>query len=387
MTVFRPAPGRPYRYDFWWRHHRYAGNTHQHRKDEAEAVEAKVREQLRLKAAGLVAPPPPETPRFQDWAEVYFREQSKRLTRVDILQRTLRVVLAFWGAAPTRTKPVAGGVYHDLRLGDPIADPSWLAKFDEWMDARGIAGSTKNSYRSAVSGLYRLALRPKYRTVAHITHNPMRDVPRDQVAGRVVALDVPTIRALIKASPAHVQLALAIAALAPKLRLRSILELRWDTHIDRDLQYITVTKHKTVRKAGPQVVAISPQLRTILETAKKSGAASVVSYRGASVSSIKTSLRRAVREIGLTYGVKDGGVTFHAIRHSIATLLAELGLPERQRMEVMGHLEIRTTQKYTHLRPHHQIGPHAVLSDAVQVEDLVVAAVEAEHRRAQKKAG
>lgn len=386
MTVYRPAPGRPYRYDFWFRGRRYTGPTHQLRKDDADAAEAKVKAQARLEAAGLAHPPPPATPRFQDWAEVYYREQSKRLARADLIQRTLRVVLAFWGATPTKSTPVAGGVYHDLRLGDPIRDPTWLAKFDEWMDARGIAGSTKNSYRSAVSGMYRLALRPRHRVTSAVTTNPMRDVQRDQTNGRVVALPVPVIRQLIAVSPAHVRLALAIAALAPKLRLRSILDLRWDTHFDAEMQFITVTKHKTVRKAGPQVVTITPQLKSILAAAKKSGHAHVITYRGEPVASIKTALRRAVREIGLSYGVKHGGVTFHAIRHSIATLLAELGLPERQRMEVMGHLEIRTTQKYTHLRPTHQLGPHSVLSDAVQVEDLVVAEVEAERTREERRA-
>ena len=48
-------------------------------------------------------------------------------------------------------------------------------------------------------------------------------------------------------------------------------------------------------------------------------------------------------------------MTFHTLRHTAASMLAELGEPEAIRKEVMGHRNIATTQKYTHLRPMHEI--------------------------------
>jgi hypothetical protein len=39
----------------------------------------------------------------------------------------------------------------------------------------------------------------------------------------------------------------------------------------------------------------------------------------------------------------------------------------------MGHRNIATTQRYTHLRPVHEIPGHERLADAVSITDLVTA--------------
>jgi hypothetical protein len=58
----------------------------------------------------------------------------------------------------------------------------------------------------------------------------------------------------------HVRLAVAIAALAPKLRLASVLALTWQEHLDPELRFITVRQHKTSKTLRrPQVVPISEQ--------------------------------------------------------------------------------------------------------------------------------
>ena len=53
-------------------------------------------------------------------------------------------------------------------------------------------------------------------------------------------------------------------------------------------------------------------------------------------------------------------------------MLAELGESEAIRKEVMGHRNIATTQKYTHLRPMHEIPAHERLADAMPISDLVM---------------
>jgi hypothetical protein len=56
----------------------------------------------------------------------------------------------------------------------------------------------------------------------------------------------------------HVRLAVAIAALAPELRLASVLALTWSENIDADFRFISVRRHKTVtRVRRPQAVPIS----------------------------------------------------------------------------------------------------------------------------------
>jgi hypothetical protein len=80
---------------------------------------------------------------------------------------------------------------------------------------------------------------------------------------------------------------------------------------------------------------------------------------------------------GLPFRRAVDGATFHTLRHTAASLLAELGEPEAIRKEVMGHRNIATTQRdthYTHLRPVHEIPAHERLADAVPIADLVTAA-------------
>jgi integrase len=201
----------------------------------------------------------------------------------------------------------------------------------------------------------------------------------------VVVLTPAQILQLVDFAGRHIAQALCIAALAPKLRLASILALRWDTHFDEALTTITVEAHKTRGQTkAPQVVPIVPPLRAILQEIRRaeqteaarqtrrhgrarppSGA--VITWRGQPVASIKTGLRRAVEALGLIWGLR--GVTFHVMRHSIATLLANpeaVGvLTERLRADVMGHKVLATTAKYTHLNPVVQQAPHAALAAAL----------------------
>jgi integrase len=121
------------------------------------------------------------------------------------------------------------------------------------------------------------------------------------------------------------------------------------------------------------VVPISDQLRLILKDARQRTDTYVVEYRGGPVKTIRDGLRSAVERAGLPFGRAADGATFHTLRHTAASLLAELGEPEAIRKEVMGHRNIATTQRYTHLRPVHEIPAHERLADAVPIADLVTA--------------
>lgn len=382
MTVYLPKGAKSWYYDYRWQGERFWGPTHQLTKTDAELVESQIKLRQRQQAGGIAPFDVEATPRFQLWAQVYYRYQVKYVTRPDLVKRAIAVVLEFCGARPSKPKQRIKGTnthhvpapYHDLRLGHFIADPRWIERFERWIDARQVSGSTRNTYLSTMSGFYRVAREPQYRRVAHVPSNPFSEIRRSRRVGRVVALTVDQVKAWITAAPAHVRVAMAIAALAPKLRLQTILQLEFRTHVDDLLQRITVYEHKTAGVSGgaPQVTPIDAQLRAILVVVRgtrKTGP--VVTYRGRPVASIKKATKRAALAAGLRWGVSSG-VTFHTLRHTIGTLLAELGIGERLRMELLGHKEIRTTQQYTHLAALTQVAPHAQLSAAVDVKDLVL---------------
>lgn len=382
MSVYRPKGSKSYWYDFEWRGRRHRENTHQTKKTEAQLVERDRKLKLRRQLGGLETFDAADTPRFEDWAEIALKYQRDFIGRIDLFRRTLVVVFEFWGAEPSAPKKSAAvprarrgtAPYHDLHLGDPIADPTWLTRFEQWMKARGVSGSTRNSYLSALSTLYRVALQPEYRPITLVASNPFRDIRRSPPRRRVVALEPATILQWVQTAPYHVALATTIAALAPKLRLRSILDLEWDRDFDKDLTRITIRAHKTAPRTGaPQITPISSPLRAVLKDARsrRPSQVHVITYGDKQVGSIKRSAKATTEKLGLTWGIAN--VTFHTIRHSVATLLAALGMPERIRMELMGHSEIRTTQQYTHLAALVQVGPHEELAAALPLEALMLA--------------
>jgi integrase len=390
MSVYLPKGCTSYRYDFHFKGKRYLGSTEQSTKKAAQKWEDVYRDRLKReyaqaaieRASGIVAPP--ESPRFSDWAAVYRAHVEQlatqgRLARPDTVHDLLRVVLRFFGARPSgknlKNLPVAGEPYHDLRLTDPIKTPQLIADFEEWMSARGVAGQTKNHYRSTVRQMYQLALQPNWRAKTGVMLNPLDGIYRDRGRERDVILSPDELREILRHASYHLRLALAIGALAPKLRLANILALEWKLHLDPQLHFITVHRHKTATKTRrPLVVPISQQLREILLDARQRtrGNRFVVSYRGEPIKSLRAGLIGAVNAAGLRYGLRhEDGVTFHTLRHTAATIMAELDVSESKRKAAMGHEHLATTQRYTHLRPVKEIPTIEALSEALPLVDLV----------------
>lgn len=389
MTVFKDTAGVTFRYDFWFHRRRFTGNTHQTTRTDALLVQANIKRTLRLRAGGLETLNP-ISPTFQQWAAVYFEHVRKRVSKIkrtDRVEVNLRVVMRFWGSRPGprvtgKWAAVDGEPYHDLRLCDPVDDPMWLLKFEDWMVKRKIAGQTRNQYRSTLSQLYVLALHPAYRKRTSVMMNPFLGLPRDTGIERTSTVTVDGLRAWLQHASYHIRLAVAIAALAPKLRLANVLKLEWKKHFDADLRFITVHQHKTdATTQRPLVIPIDDQLRAILEDAhrRRRGSKHVITYRGRSIKSIRGGVKAAAEAAGITWGrfARDG-VTFHTIRHTMATMLAELSdldgaapLSESVRKAAMGHNRLETTQRYTHIRPAVEQRALERLSKQTPIVDIV----------------
>lgn len=387
MTVYKPKAGVTFRYDFEYRGRRYLGNTRQTTRQDAEAVEAEKKRRLRLQAGGIDVPGREDSPRIQDWAEVFFEYKSKRLARPEALGDILPVALGFWGA-PDDVEPNDDHPCHDLRLVDPIADPDWILKFEAWLERRGLGPQSKNHYRGLLRRMYAVALLPEYRKRTGVATNPFAGVPNDPTMARDVTVTPKQLRAWLTHASYHVRLAVAIGALASKLRLRNILELQWARDFDPDprttkfnprtVHYITVARHKTARRTRrPLVAPISTQLLRILKDAwkRQPGSGQVVTYRGEPVSDIRGGVKAAVEAAALPYGRdRADGITFHTLRHTATTLMAEqLGDPMKL-MDAAGHTDLATTMRYRHTRPRHQKPIIEGLSRLLKIEDVVTAA-------------
>ncbi len=382
VSVYLPTGCTTYRYDFVIKKQRYTGSTEQITKKDAEEWELERKRKIRRQLGGLEAAPASTLP-IQKWAAIYFdrvkHDPRLGITRPERIADNLRVLLRFWGGQPSKPDPknpiIVGEPYHNLLLTDAVTEPDWIVKFEDWMDARGSAGQTKNQYRSTMSQMYKLALQPKWRKTTGILVNPFLGIYRDKTGQREVTITPDELRRILQHASYHIRLALAIGALAPKLRHANILGLRWNIEVDPGRTFITVHAHKTAKHSGrPLVVPIRPQLRGILDDARKRNPGSIylVEYKGKPVKSIRGGLRAACQSAGLQYGrAIEGGITFHVLRHTAATLLAERGVSEKKRQQTLGHENLATTQRYTHMKPVHEIAAHDELSDALPIDDLV----------------
>ncbi|HVL65788.1 MAG TPA: tyrosine-type recombinase/integrase [Vicinamibacterales bacterium] len=393
MTVWKEKDRAAWRYKFYYKGQVYQGSTGQLTREDAEEFEEQEKRKVRRRAHGLstLAEHSPHITEFAATYYEYIRKRGKvrRLDRVDDL---LRVVLRFWGRRPSgrdpKNPPIEGEPYHDLRMADPILDPSWITKFEQWMDARrvgtgkgpkrAVSPQTRNHYISIMSRLYKTAMRPQFAKKTGVTENPFAKVERYSVRTKRVAVTADELRRWLQHAPRHAQIAIAIAALAPKLRLQNVLGLRWDTSFDPAFTFITVPEHKTVGLTQqPLVVPISRQLRAflqVLQRDRRRDQAYVVTYRGKPIKEIRGSVRAGAEAADLTYGLLKGGVTFHTIRHTAATLLAEVPyLTEAQRAATMGQ-DILTTQGYTHMRPHTQRPVLEELGQVLNLDEILTAA-------------
>jgi integrase len=350
MSVYKR--GAHFAYDFELFKQRYTSHGFATR-DDAEEAEAQKKRTLRRRAAGLEALDAKDTPRFNEWAAVTLKFQTKRkkLKRPDEAKNTLRMVLAFWGYAP-KEKPVQGGLYKDLRLGDPIQRPELIGEFEDWMGVRGLSGARKNHYRSALSMMYRVALYPENRTRSGVRENPFRDVLRDRVERRTAVPEFDDLQRWIASAPVPVALAVSIGLLTPALRFGNVVMLT-RKQISRDLMTLTVP-HKTDRDTGlPLVVPISPGLRRILKQVYDAspGDPYVVPLETKKrYWELHRLVRLSITAAGLPYGRKNpDGITFHTLRHAVATWLARWKVSPDLRRRALAHRTVQMTDWYTHL--------------------------------------
>ncbi len=351
MTIYRHGPGWRYDFRLGGRRHVSAGSFAT--RDDAEEAQAKRKRTLRRQRAGLEAADASDTPRFSHWAEVTFKWQRdrKKLKRPDAAKLSLRMILAFWGAKPTDSEAVEGGVYRNLRLGDPIADPELIGEFEDWMTARKISGPRKNHYRSACSMLYRVALLPENRRKSGVRENPFLFVLRDRGRRRTAVLEPDALMRWIESAPLPVALAVGLGTLAPSLRLQNVVELRRD-QLSADRRFLTTT-HKADRETGlPLTVPISAGLQRVIARVEKEwpGDPYVIPLTGERYWQMVKLVKRSILAAGLPYGRKrDDGITFHSLRHMASTSLARWKVSREERQRALAHATSAMADWYEHL--------------------------------------
>jgi integrase len=137
-------------------------------------------------------------------------------------------------------------------------------------------------------------------------------------------------------APRHLKEILATAYYTG-MRLGEILPLTWDK-VDLKERVIRLQAQDT-KDSEPRKVPICGELYEVFCNIPRAIHDNFVfHYKGKSVSSIKKSLKRVCEDSGILYGrFKEGGFTFHDLRHAFNTNMRKAGVPESVIMEITGH--------------------------------------------------
>ena len=153
-------------------------------------------------------------------------------------------------------------------------------------------------------------------------------------------------------------------ALSTGMRCGEISGLRW-SNIDLDSSVLTVGRAKTKGGTGRQI-PINQDLRTVLEShaawyGKKVGVIQsdwfVFPGRSGRPTKEKARPLDPTKPVGDITTAWDGlraksnvQCRFHDLRHTVATKMAEAGVPESTMLAIMGHMSRAMLERYSHIR-------------------------------------
>jgi len=152
------------------------------------------------------------------------------------------------------------------------------------------------------------------------------------------------------------------------MRRGEVLTLKWvDLNFDQKLVRVTHTKNHRIR-----YIPMNSKMEKLLESMKPKATTWEMTpyvFANAETETKFKDLSRAFEGACRRAGLED--VTFHTLRHTFASRLAQAGVPLNTVRELLGHGDMTVTMRYAHLAPNN-------LREAVQV--LVKEASDAEKR-------
>jgi integrase len=255
-------------------------------------------------------------------------------------EQTMREFMAFLG--------------HRAKLNIAAITSRDIASFRYHRHALGLAPATVNIDVAILSAAFNAALRQ-----GHVTVNPclaiesLKNKPQ-----RKGVFSPEQVAALLKTAEGDWR-GLILIGFYSGQRLLDCANLRWR---DVDLVSDIKTIRFQVRKTGAEIVTVvHPALfdhLLSLPTPKSDDAFLFPTLAGRSASSLskqfgelmeRAHIERGVIRERTTYGGRSvSALSFHSLRHSFATTLANAGIPEELRMLLTGHSSRDVHQRYSH---------------------------------------
>ena len=136
---------------------------------------------------------------------------------------------------------------------------------------------------------------------------------------------------------------MATVALYTGLRLTDVMRLE-GVMVDWERGVLALTPRKTARHGIAVSIPLHPKVAEVLR--RRGGGGPCFPAAQADTSHVPH-FSAIIKRAGLTAGPGEA-LTFHCLRHTFATRLAEAGVPEDVRMQLCGHTVRETARKYNH---------------------------------------
>ncbi|TML00333.1 MAG: hypothetical protein E6G34_02280 [Actinobacteria bacterium] len=251
---------------------------------------------------------------------------------------------------------------------DKIGPPK-VASYLKRKRGAGLSSKTVQNHLNFLHGLFRYAIRRKWAQINPVGHvdRPTKNRSPDR---RIRFLRVGELEAVVRAVPddvlGRIEGALYLTAAMTGLRQGELLGLRW-IDVDWQAARIRVADNFTRGRLGSpksheaRSVPMADRVARALELLFKASA-----YRSENdlvfchpetgnpydPNRLRERFYEAMRAAGMGHRVgRNGGITFHALRHTFGTQMAAKGAPLRNIQEWMGHADSKTTEIYRHFAP------------------------------------
>jgi integrase len=243
---------------------------------------------------------------------------------------------------------------HRAKLNIAAITSRDIASFRDHRHSLGLAPATVNIDVAILSAAFNAALRQ-----GHVSVNPCLAIePLKNKPQRKGVFTPEQIAALLKTAQGHWR-GLVLIGFYSGQRLLDCANLRWR---DVDLVSDIKTIRFQVRKTGAEIVTVvHPSLENYLlslSAPETDDAFLFPTLAGRSASPLskqfgelmdQANIERGVIRERTTYGGRSvSALSFHSLRHSFSSILANAGVSEERRMALVGHRERDTHQRYTH---------------------------------------
>jgi len=242
-----------------------------------------------------------------------------------------------------------------------------IADFRDHRESLGLAASTINYDIATISAAFNAAWKQ-----GHIPVNPCAAIePLKDKAQRKGVFSVEQVSALLRRAQGDWR-GLILVAFYTGARLGDCAKLSWrNVDLISEIKTLRFVQAKTQREVVSVIHPVLEDYLLSLPTPKSDDAFLFSSLAQCETSTLSRAFRLLMQSAQIEQRVirernEDGSgrsvnaLSFHSLRHSFSSLLANAGIPEETRMALTGH----TTRKMQQLYTHREL---AILRDAVAV--------------------